>query len=166
MGEVGHRLSLKIYPDSVLRQICEPVERFDSELRDLVHEMLVLMRENNGIGLAAPQAGIRKRLFVCELEGRDLSIVNPKIKNAKGQSEMVEGCLSLPGFQVSVARNNKLLVRGYDLKGRRTNFRMSSLWARVAQHEVDHLNGVLICDYGENLRLDIPPSNTDGRLSK
>ena len=164
MDEVGHRLSLTIYPDSVLRHMCEPVERFDSELRDLVDEMLVLMREHNGIGLAAPQAGIRKRLFVCELEGRALCIVNPKIKNAKGQSEMVEGCLSLPGFQVRVTRNKKLLVRGYDLKGRRTSLRMTNLWARVAQHEVDHLNGVLICDYGENLPLDIPLSNTKARL--
>ena len=122
------------------------------------------MRENNGIGLAAPQAGIRKRLFVCELEGRALSIVNPEIRKAKGQSEMAEGCLSLPGVHVSVTRNKKLLVRGYDLNGRRTRLKMSGLWARVAQHEVDHLNGVLICDYGENLRLDIPLSNTDGRL--
>ena len=63
-----------------------------------------------------------------------------------------------------MARNNKLLLRGYDFKGRRRSFGMSSLWARVAQHEVDHLNGVLICDYGENLRLDIPLSNTNARL--
>ena len=130
------------------------MERFDSELRDLVHEMLVLMRENNGIGLAAPQAGIRKRLFVCELEGRAICIVNPKIKNAKGQSEMVEGCLSLPGIQVRLARNTRILVRGCDLKGRRTRVKLSGLWARVVQHEVDHLNGVLICDYGENLQSD------------
>ena len=161
MDEVDHRLSLKIYPDSVLRHVCEPVERFDSELRDLVYEMLVLMRENNGIGLAAPQAGIRKRLFVCELESRSLCIVNPKIKNGKGQSEMVEGCLSLPGVHVRVARNKKLLVRGYDLKGRRTRFKLSNLWARAAQHELDHLNGVLICDYGEDLRLDMEKREFD-----
>ena len=166
MDEVGHRLSLKIYPDSVLRQMSEPVERFDSELRDLVHEMLVLMRENNGIGLAAPQAGIRKRLFLCELEGQTICAINPKLKQAKGQSEMVEGCLSLPGVQVSVARNKKLLLRCYDLKGRRICLKMSGLWARVAQHEVDHLNGVLICDYRENLRLDIPLSDSNGCLSK
>lgn len=102
--------------------MCEPVERFDSELRDLVHEMLVLMRANNGIGLAAPQAGIRKRLFVCELEGHALCIVNPKIRNVKGQSEMVEGCLNLPGVQARMTRNNKLLVRGYDFEGSTNKF--------------------------------------------
>jgi peptide deformylase len=146
--------------------MCEPVERFDSELRDLVHEMLDLMRENKGIGLAAPQAGVRKRLFVCEIEGQALCLVNPKLKQAKGQSEMVEGCLSLPGVQVSVTRNNKLVLRGYDLKGRRRRHQMSGIWARVAQHELDHLNGVLICDHGENLQLDMSLSDINGRLSK
>jgi peptide deformylase len=150
----SHRLSLSIFPDAVLREICAPVERFDSELEDLVHEMLVLMRANSGIGLAAPQVGIGKRLFVCELEGRSLCLINPQVKRSKGTAEMIEGCLSLPGVQVKVARNKKLLLRGYDLQGRRTPFKLSGLWARVAQHEVDHLNGVLICDYGEDLGLD------------
>lgn len=151
MDSARHRLSLRIYPDSTLRQTCEPVERFDSELRGLVDEMLVLMQSNSGIGLAAPQVGILKRLFVCELEDRFLCIINPRIRNAKGQSEMVEGCLSLPGIHVRVTRSNQLLVRCYDLRGRRTRFKMSGLWARVAQHELDHLKGVLICDYGESL---------------
>jgi peptide deformylase len=150
----SHPLSLSIFPDGVLRQMCEPVERFDSELEDLVHEMLVLMRANSGIGLAAPQVGVRKRLFVCKLEGRTLCAINPQLKQNKGTAEMIEGCLSLPGVQVKVARNKKLLLRGYDVQGRRTRFKLSGLWARVAQHEVDHLNGVLICDYGEDLGLD------------
>lgn len=151
MDPVGHRLSLRIYPDTVLRHMCEPVERFDSELSDLVDEMLVLMRANNGIGIAAPQVGIGKRLFVCELEGHAVCIINPRMSNAKGKSEMVEGCLSLPGVHVNVTRSNQLLVRCYDPSGQRTRFKMSGLWARVAQHEIDHLNGVLICDYGEDL---------------
>jgi peptide deformylase len=131
--------------------MCEPVERFDSGLGDLVHEMLFLMRAHGGIGLAAPQVGIPKRLFVCELEGHSLCVINPKLKHAKGISEMAEGCLSLPGVHLKISRKKKLLVRCYDVKGRRTRFKMSGLWARVAQHEVDHLNGVLICDYGESL---------------
>jgi peptide deformylase len=151
MDPPRHRLSLKIYPDSVLRQMCEPVDRFDSELRDLVDEMLVLMRANNGIGLAAPQVGIVKRLFVYELEGHVVCVINPRMRRAKGESEMVEGCLSLPGVLVNVTRSNQILVRCYDLSGQRTRFKMSGLWARVALHEMDHLNGVLICDYGEDL---------------
>lgn len=151
MGSHRRQLSLKIYPDSALRQVCTPVGRFDGELGDLINEMLILMRTNNGIGLAAPQVGITKRLFVCELEGRAISLINPEIKVVSGQAEMVEGCLSLPEVQVNVTRNEQLHVHGYDSKGQRKQLKMSGLWARVVQHETDHLNGVLICDHGENL---------------
>lgn len=149
----SHRqqLSLKIYPDSVLRQVCKPVGRFDGELRDLINEMLFVMRTNNGIGLAAPQVGITERLFVCELEGRAISLINAEIKDVSGHAEMIEGCLSLPEVHVNVTRNEQLHVHGYDSRGRKEQLEMSGLWARVIQHEIDHLNGVLICDHGENL---------------
>jgi peptide deformylase len=137
--------------------MCEPVEQFDSELRDLVNEMLILMRANNGIGLAAPQVGIVKRLFVCELEDHAVCIINPRMRNAKGRSEMVEGCLSLPGVHVNVTRSDQILVRCFDLSGRRRRFKISGLWARVVQHELDHLNGLLICDYGEDLEFHSQP---------
>ena len=152
----SHRkqLSLKIYPDSALRQVCKPVGRFDGELRDLINEMLFVMRTNNGIGLAAPQVGITERLFVCELEGRAISLINPKIKEISGQAEMVEGCLSLPEVHVNVTRIEQLHVHGYDSRGRKKQLEMSGLWARVIQHEIDHLNGVLICDHGVNLNSD------------
>jgi len=97
--DIGN-LSLRIYPDSVLRQVCEPVERFDSELRDLLKEMLGLMRAKEGIGLAAPQVGITRRLFVCEIEGHSMSLVNPGIEGGVGSDNMVEGCLSLPDTRV------------------------------------------------------------------
>ena len=147
-------LSLKVFPDDVLRQVCEPVERFDAELRDLLDEMLVLMRARDGIGLAAPQVGITKRLFVCELEGSTVSLINPKIMGVGGQAQMVEGCLSLPEAQVNVMRNDYMRVAGYDPEGRKEQLALTGLWARVAQHEIDHLNGVLICDHGENLQPD------------
>ena len=88
-------LSLRIYPDSVLRQVCEPVERFDSALRDLPDEMVRLMRAEEGIGLAAPQVGITRRLFVCEIEGQSMSLVNPRVDNGVASDSIVEGCLSL-----------------------------------------------------------------------
>jgi peptide deformylase len=116
--------------------------------------MLCLMRRNNGIGLAAPQVGITKRLFVCEIEGYTISLINPQISDVGGQAEMIEGCLSLPGVHVNVTRNEQLHVQGYDSEGRRKELKMSGLWARVAQHEIDHLNGVLICDHGKNLNSD------------
>ncbi|MBN2438238.1 MAG: peptide deformylase [Deltaproteobacteria bacterium] len=115
----GEPLSLKIFPDEVLRKVCEPVERFDAELRDLIEEMLVLMRTVEGVGLAAPQVGIAKRLFVCEIENRSLRLINPIITNVNGQAEMIEGCLSLPEVRVNVKRSNRLCVNGNDFKGRK-----------------------------------------------
>lgn len=145
-------MNLRFFPDDVLRKICEPVERFDAELRELIAEMLVLMRTHEGIGLAAPQVGITKRLFVCEIENHSLSLINPIIKNISGQGEMIEGCLSLPEVQVNVTRSDCIHVHGRDLKGQKKKYEFTGLWARVVQHEMDHLDGVLICDYGENLQ--------------
>ena len=144
-------LSLRIYPDSVLREVCKPVERFDSELRDLLDEMLRLMRAKEGIGLAAPQVGITRRLFVCEIEGESMSLVNPRIDSAVGSDSMVEGCLSLPDMRVCVTRRQGIRVAGYDARGRKKQLEATGLWARVIQHEIDHLDGLLICDHGEPL---------------
>jgi len=142
-------LSLKLYPDSVLRQVCDPVERFDRWLADVLDEMLVLMRAHNGIGLAGPQAGITQRLFVSKIDEQTICLANPVIASRTGRAEMVEGCLSLPGIQVNVERNHQIEVQGYDCRGRKQKHRLQGLWARMMQHEIDHLDGVLICDYGQ-----------------
>ena len=142
-------LSLRIYPDSVLRQVCEPVERFDHWLTDVLDEMLVLMRASNGIGLAGLQVGITHRLFVSEIDEQTICLVNPVIISRMGHAEMVEGCLSLPGTQVNVGRNQEIEVHGYDGQGQKRKHRLQDLWARVIQHEIDHFDGVLISDYGE-----------------
>jgi peptide deformylase len=160
MKSYRQQLRLKFYPDSALRQVCEPVDKFDEELRVLIEEMLFLMRTHNGIGLAAPQVGITKRLLVCELEGHTVSLTNPEIIDVNGQEEMIEGCLSLPEVHVNVTRSEQLHVHGYDSKGQGIQFKMTGLWARVIQHEMDHLDGVLICDHGENLQID-PQLNGD-----
>ena len=93
-------MDLILYPDPILHQICEPVKHFDSTLQDLLDDMLILMKTSKGIGLAAPQVGILKRLFICEIADKNISIMNPTIKNARGETEMEEGCLSLPGIKV------------------------------------------------------------------
>jgi len=147
-------LSLKIFPDEVLRQVCKPVEKFNAELRDLMREMFVLMRVKEGIGLAAPQVGITKRLFVCEIENESIGLINPDIIHADSQSEMIEGCLSLPDVQVNVTRNDQIIVVGFDIRGRKMQYELTGLWARVVQHEMDHLKGVLICDHGENVHTE------------
>ncbi len=150
----GEALNLRIFPDPILWQSCEPVERFDTELRDLIDEMHLLMRVREGIGLAAPQVGITKRLLVCGIENRSISLINPSITAVGGQAEMIEGCLSLPEVQLNITRSECLLVTGYDLKGGKKKFEFTGLWARVVQHELDHLDGVLICDYGKNVKLE------------
>lgn len=140
--------TLRLYPDDVLRQICSPVERFDSTLQDQVEEMKRLMHANAGIGLAAPQAGLTERLFVAEIEDRFLCLVNPEIYLITGHQEQPEGCLSLPGVQFQVARHSRLKIRGFNEHGRKKQYTMKGLWARLAQHELDHLNGILISDRG------------------
>lgn len=142
-----HRLSLVLYPDQLLRTVCEPVNKFDSTLRDVAEEMLALMRHHRGIGLAAPQVGLRHRLIVCGIEDRLFALTNLEVKDATEPRDFVEGCLSLPGVQVNVRRPERIRVTGYDVHGHRRSFGAVGLWARVIQHELDHLNGVLICDY-------------------
>ena len=140
-------LRLVLYPTPVLRTVCEPVERFDSTLRDLADEMWELMWRHQGIGLAAPQVGLRQHLLVCEIAGRPLLLVNLEVRDTAEPRDFVEGCLSLPGVQVNVRRPERIRVTGYDVRGQRHSFGATGLWARVIQHELDHLNGVLICDY-------------------
>lgn len=141
------RLSLVLSPDPVLRTVCELVETFDSTLRDVADEMLALMHQHSGIGLAAPQVGLRQRLIVASIENRPFVLANPEVTDAGEPRDFVEGCLSLPGVQVNVRRPERIRVAGYDRHGQRRIFGAAGLWARVIQHELDHLNGVLICDY-------------------
>lgn len=141
------RSSLLLHPDSILRTVCHPVERFDSALRDLADEMLALMRCHAGIGLAAPQVGCRQRLIVSRIADHPLVLTNLEVKDASEPRDWIEGCLSLPGVRLNVRRPERIRVTGYDVRGQRRSFGAAGLWARVIQHELDHLNGVLICDY-------------------
>jgi len=142
----AHPLSLRLHPDPVLREACRPVERFDSWLSDVLDEMLSLMRVHEGIGLAGPQVGIAQRLFVAEIGRHSVCLVNPVIAARSGSERMSEGCLSLPNTYVDVQRDLQIEVQGFDPQGRNQTHCVEGLWARVMQHEIDHLDGVLICD--------------------
>jgi peptide deformylase len=132
----------------VLRLVCEPVDAFDRPLHELVEEMRQLMLRHRGIGLAAPQAGVGLRIFVGEIDGRRLAVVNPRIRVCGSRpEEAVEGCLSLPGVEVPVARPSVIELGGWTPKGKALTFVAEGLWARVVQHEVDHLDGRLISDH-------------------
>ena len=141
-GPQPPRLSLVCYPNPVLRTICRPVDSFDSALRDLVQEMFTLMQMHAGIGLAGPQVAVERRVLVCAIQGRQLCLTNPEIEEAGQPGEFVEGCLSLPDVQISVSRPERIQVSGYDARGSKTRFGATGLWARVIQHELDHLEGI------------------------
>jgi len=142
-------LNLRLYPDSVLREIAEPLRMFNTVLQDFANDMLVLMKQHNGIGLAAPQVGILQRIVVADIGDSPICLVNPEIVAGSGTENMIEGCLSFPGYEVDVNRNALIEIRGKNLKGKMVDYKVEGLLARVLQHEVDHLNGILICDYGK-----------------
>jgi len=148
VSDLEHRpLELRLYPDALLRDLAEPVEVFDKVLEKFGNDMLVFMRSHKGIGLAAPQVGIRRRIIVADIGESPLCMVNPQIIIASGRDHMIEGCLSLPGVNVDIDRMTYLEVRGQDPQGKDLRFTAEGLLARVIQHEIDHLNGILICDY-------------------
>ncbi|MBN1863540.1 MAG: peptide deformylase [Victivallales bacterium] len=140
-------LNLRVYPDPILREYCTPISTYDSDLQALSEQMFIFMRENCGVGLAGPQVGIIERIIVADDSETALCLVNPEIISASGTERMVEGCLSLPGVQVDVARNAHVGVIGKRQDGKRISIEADGLLARILQHEIDHLNGTLICDY-------------------
>jgi peptide deformylase len=135
--------------DPVLRAAALPVDRFDDELKREIERMGVLMRDALGIGLAANQLGVLHRVFVYRVNAEDpvTAVVNPVIEDASEEREAAEeGCLSLPGVHVEVERPAEVRMRGQDADGNELRIDASGLEARVIQHELDHLDGVLILD--------------------
>jgi len=148
------RPPLREYPDPILRRTALPVAEVGKSVRALLRGMARIMYNRNGMGLAAPQIGVMKRLIIADTGEGLLSLINPEILDRRGEAFLLEGCLSLPNVGVKVTRNESIVVRGIDTAGREVTRDLSGLMARVIQHEIDHLDGVLILDYGpaENLR--------------
>jgi peptide deformylase len=130
----------------------KPLKRVDAELRKMVAEMFDLMYEHRGCGLAANQVDLPYRLFVMNITGdiehrdQELVFLNPVLSKHKGMAESEEGCLSLPGLYAQVKRPERVSISGYDLSGQQININADGLFARIVQHEADHLDGVLIID--------------------
>ena len=133
--------------DPVLRQKCRPVEKFDARLHALLDDMVETMRDADGVGLAAPQVGILRRVVVVEcVEGEVIELVNPKIVAFSGEQEGQEGCLSVPGEAGIVRRPLHVTVRAQDRNGNPVEYTGSDLLARAFCHELDHLDGKLYID--------------------
>ena len=140
-------LDLRTFGDPVLKTRAAPVETFDESLARLAQEMLATTREQEGVGLAANQVGRLKRILVAAVEDQEYVIVNPTIEErARSTEKDLEGCLSIPGIQVEVERPTAVTVSAQDASGAPLRLEASGLLARVLQHEVDHLDGVLILD--------------------
>ncbi|RKE86420.1 peptide deformylase [Rhizobium sp. AG855] len=152
---------LIILPDPLLRQVSEPVERVDSELNQLVDDMLETMYEAPGIGLAAIQVGVPRRLLVIDLakEGEDpkpLVFINPKIIRSSDECSVYEeGCLSIPDYYAEVERPATITVTSLDRTGKEVTTEADGLLATCLQHEIDHLDGVLFIDHISRLKREM-----------
>lgn len=142
---------VRLYGDPILRRESEAVSKIDGEMIDLVNEMIATVEAANGLGLAAPQIGVSKRVIVVvavDDEGRrsHYPLYNPEIVSACGEDIREEGCLSLPDIYADVKRPESVVVTGLDSAGRKVNFEASGVMARAFAHEIDHLDGILFID--------------------
>jgi len=150
-------LNILQFPDPRLRTKARPVEVFDENLKKLVKDMFETMYEAPGIGLAATQVDVHKRLLVMDVsEDKDqpLVLINPEILQAEGEEKMDEGCLSVPGYYETVSRAEKVTVRAQDENGKEFQIEADGLEAVCIQHEMDHLEGKLFVDYISGLKRD------------
>jgi peptide deformylase len=144
-------LQLIQYPHPTLRFISKPLARVDDSLREMIEQMFHIMYEHRGVGLAANQVNLPLRLFIANPtgekdSGEELVFLNPVIQKASGTIEADEGCLSLPGLHGVVKRNKSVQVNAYSMDGKEINLKVEGFLARIIQHEVDHLDGVLFID--------------------
>jgi peptide deformylase len=151
---------IRKYPDPVLRKKATPVKLVDNELRKLVDDMVETMYAEPGVGLAAPQIGVSLRLLVTDItvgEKPDslIVLVNPKIVSASGRVIEDEGCLSIPGIRAEIPRAESVEIRGLDLDQREVSVKGRGYLARAFQHEMDHLDGILIWDRMSKIQREV-----------
>jgi peptide deformylase len=149
------------YGEPILERAAEPVTEFASaELEELIADMWETMYASKGVGLAAPQIGVAKRISVIDIsvgedDSKKIVIINPEISSKEGSQTGEEGCLSIPGFREPLTRANKVTVRARNEKGEAIELEGDELLARAFQHEIDHLNGILFIAHLSALKRDI-----------
>jgi peptide deformylase len=142
------RYTVRLFGDPVLKQRAPDITEIDGALVQLTEDMVDTMRAAPGVGLAAPQVGVQKRLFVYQMPDENPKVViNPEITESRGEWEYEEGCLSVPGLYFPIVRPKEVHLTGYDLEGNEISIEADELRARLFQHEVDHLNGTLLLEY-------------------
>jgi peptide deformylase len=161
----GLKMSAKqivVWPDRPLQRRCAPVIKFDDKLRQLVIDMQATMAAHDGkdnmpdaAGLAAPQIGVMKRVFVYKLDKGVSTMINPVILEKEGVDSQAEGCLSFPGIYITVKRAKKILVEFQDVDGKTNQMRTEGFTARCIQHEIDHLDGITFIHALSSLQRDV-----------
>ncbi len=142
-------LKVRTYPDPILKKKAEPLDTFGPTEQKLFDDMIETMYVEDGVGIAAPQIGVSKRIFIaCPTmkRGEEFVVVNPEILEAKGHEVGAEGCLSLPGVSGDIPRAKKVRFRFHDRAGKVQEMEVKDLFARIIQHELDHLDGILLID--------------------
>lgn len=159
---------IKKYGEGVLRKEAKKVEDIDNDTRNLVNEMKKIMAEKEGLGLAAPQIGVSKRVFVAldKDQNRIITAINPEIVDKQGREIDFEGCLSFPEIFFSIERTKKLVLKAFNENAEEFFIDAEGLLSRCFQHEMDHLNGKLIIDYATEEEKKIFKEKIEGLLKK
>jgi peptide deformylase len=163
--------------DPILRQKSKKVKDFGEDLQTLIDDMVETMHAANGLGLAAPQIGVLERVIVIRLpedeedpqSGKLFALCNPEIARANGEEESEEGCLCLPGYVGEVKRATSVTVKAQDRRGKKVRIKAKGLLARVFQHEIDHLDGILYIDRVDSpdkIRRIAPPEKREAAKTK
>lgn len=142
-------LKIRTHPDPILKKVAEPLTKFGPEEQKIFDDMIETMYRADGVGIAAPQVGISKRILIASpttAPGEDYVFVNPEIVEQQGRELGLEGCLSLPGISGEVPRAKTIKFRALDRKGNPVEMTVKDFFARILQHEIDHLNGILLID--------------------
>jgi peptide deformylase len=142
-------VKIRVFGDPVLKQRATEIEEIDGALVRLADDMMATMHDAPGVGLAAPQIGVQKRLFVYDLQETEQSgvIINPRIDEARGEWVFNEGCLSVPGLSFEIVRPKEVHLVGFDLDGNEVSIEADEVLARLFQHELDHLDGKLLLEH-------------------
>jgi len=135
--------------DPALRKTCRPVDEVDDRIRQLAADMTETMRAAEGLGLAAPQVGILRRLIVIDVGQGPVVLANPQLVRKSGAATANEGCLSLPGIRKDISRPQRVTVSGINMEGKAVVMTGTGLFARAVCHEIDHLDGILFVDHAE-----------------
>ena len=134
-------------PDTILRRKAKKVPKIDASIKRLISDMIETMIKAEGVGLAAPQVGVSLRVAVLQMpEEEPVAIINPKVVKRSGERPVMEGCLSVPGYQGEVRRSVSLTVKGLNEQGKEVRIKANGLMAQALEHEIDHLNGILYID--------------------